>query len=210
MFVKEKPLTVRAYGRNIHNLVEYAKHIPERRARQMFTERIIDLMMQLYPAPDDPEEHYLRLWTHLLKMADYELDVLTPDGVELYPVEHEPEPLPYPRRKIKHAQYGHNVQILIERAKDIEPWKQDDLLELIGSYMKLAYNSWGRDVATDEIIYQDFYTLARGELKLTKGIYLDAFINPRKHIAQGGPNKVPPPAAPNRKNNKKNRYKKRR
>lgn len=163
-------LTMPEYGRNVQQLVEYAKTIPDRNYRQAFCEEIINLIQQLYPQAKNVEDYRDKLWQHLFQIAKYEIDVLPPNGVinrEDTRRKH-PETMPYPSGASSLRHYGNNVRSLIRRAVEMEdsPIKEG-FVNAIASYMKLAYRTWNREhFVSDEIIKTDLNTLSNGLLRL--------------------------------------------
>lgn len=158
------------YGRNVHQLVEYAKTIPDRQYRQAFCEEIINLIQQLYPQAKNVEDYRDKLWQHLFQIARYEIDVLPPSGeIKREGLQRKrPEPMPYPKGATSLRHYGNNVRSLIQRAVEMEnsPIKEG-FVNAIASYMKLAYRTWNREhFVSDELIKTDLETLSKGMLRL--------------------------------------------
>lgn len=157
------------YGRNVQKLVEYAKKVEDTRERQALVEKIIDLMMQMNPQNKNMEDYREKLWKHLFKIAEYDLEAVSPYG---RPSELEmnkrPERVPYPENDAKYRHYGHNVQRLIKQALAMEPGpKRDGFVAVIGSYMKLAYLTWNKDhYVSDEVIKADLQGLSDGKLQM--------------------------------------------
>ena len=62
--------------------------------------------------------------------------------------------IPYPVSEARYRHYGHNVQVLIKKALEMEPGeKQDGFVRTIGSYMKLAYRTWNKEhFVSDDVI----------------------------------------------------------
>ena len=75
-------LTIPEYGRHVQLLVDHAKTIEDPKLRQQFAERIIKLMMQMQPQNRNMEDYQEKLWKHLFRIADYELDVTPPEDIE--------------------------------------------------------------------------------------------------------------------------------
>lgn len=170
-------LTIPEYGRNVQNLIKHAKGIEDPEERQAFTERIVDLMMQMHPQNKNMEDYRVKIWSHVFRIAEYELDVQPPDEVDIN-IRYEnlkPERVPYPQKDTKYRHYGQNIQVLIDKAKEMEPGPvQDGFVEVIGSYMKLAYRTWNKEpYVSDETILADLDNLSDGELSLSHEGSLD-------------------------------------
>ena len=77
-------LKISEYGRNIQNMINYAKTVEDQEKRQRIVEGIIQLMMQITPQSKNVAEYKQKLWNHLLYIADYDLNVELPEGCLLY------------------------------------------------------------------------------------------------------------------------------
>ena len=162
------------YGRAVQEMLEYAKTIPERHKRQKTVEAIIALMQQLNPIGNRNMEDYRdKLWNHANARAGYELDVTPPPGIVLRSAEDKPkaERPTYPPINNRFRHYGYNVQTLIKKAIDMpEGTKKEGFVEVIASYMKLAYKTWNREhYVSDDVVKDDLEILSNGELELHEG-----------------------------------------
>jgi hypothetical protein len=171
-------LTISEYGRHVQNLVQYAMTIEDDVQRQLFVEMIINLMYQIVPSSTrQSREVTERLWNHVLRIADYKLDVTPPEDLVIVTKEKRRKPimLEYPKRNLKHRSYGFYVQELIEKgkeAKDEESRKA--FANVIGSYMKMATRNWGHEQSVnDEVIKNDLRRISDKVLSLTEGEQLD-------------------------------------
>ncbi|NND94134.1 MAG: DUF4290 domain-containing protein [Flavobacteriales bacterium] len=168
----EKELLVIAeYGRNIQRLINHAKTIEDSKERQEYAEAIVNLMNQMVPqANKEVDEHNEKLWRHLFRIANHELDVVAPSGIQ-YTREQasmRPDRVNYPHQNVRFRHYGSNIHRLIEKALAMEDEeKQMGFAYVIGSYMKLAYKTWNREhYVSDDIIKEDLETLSNGKLVL--------------------------------------------
>lgn len=163
-------LVIAEYGRNVQLLIEHAKTIEDPKERQEFAEAIIQLMDRMVPQNKGVDEDNEKLWRHLLRIANYELDVTPPSG-SVYTREEamkKPERVDYPHQNRRLRHYGSNVHKLIEKALTIEDdEKRAGFAYIIGSYMKLAYKTWNKEhYVSDDIIKEDLESLSGGKLKL--------------------------------------------
>lgn len=158
------------YGRNVHQLVEYAKTITNREYRQAFCEEIINLIQQLYPQAKSVEDYRDKLWQHLFQIASYDIDVTPPNGeIKREDMQRKrPQPMPYPKGATSLRHYGNNVRSLIQRAVEMEDSViKEGFVNAIASYMKLAYRTWNREhFVSDELIKTDLEALSNGMLRL--------------------------------------------
>lgn len=170
-------LIIPEYGRHIQNMLRVAKTITPREKRQHFVEMIIGLMMQMHPQNRNLEDYRDKLWRHAFQIAEYDLDVDTPTGYIPKPEDSRkrPERVPYPSKETRFRHYGHNVQKLIAKAIEMgDGDKKDGFVQVIGSYMKLAYRTWNREhYVSDDIIIEDLEHLSGGKLEVIEDASLD-------------------------------------
>lgn len=164
-------LVIAEYGRNVQQLINHAKTIEDGTERQEFAEAIIQLMNQMVPqANKEVDETNEKLWRHLFRIANHELDVVAPSGIQ-YTHEQaniKPDRVSYPHQNVRFRHYGSNIHRMIEKALAMEDEeKKMGFAYVIGSYMKLAYKTWNREhYVSDDIIKEDLETLSNGQLIL--------------------------------------------
>lgn len=168
------------YGRNIQLLIEHAKTITDKAERQAFIETIVDLMQRLHPQTRNVEDYVAKLWSHVFRIADYDLDVDPPcEILSREDVYKRPEQLPYPTNDVKYRHYGKNVQEMVRKAAAMEDEEmQEEYVQVIGSYMKMAYKTWNRETVSDEMIRKNLVKISDGELELEEDANIDGLINP--------------------------------
>ncbi len=174
---KREELVIPEYGRHVQNMIRYAKAIPEKEKRQQFIEKIISLMMQMHPQNRSLEDYREKMWKHVFHIAGYDLEVTPPNGLIPKPEDNfkKPERVAYPEKEAKFRHYGHNIQKLIAKAISMEEGsKKDGFVQVIGSYMKLAYKTWNKEhYVSDDIILNDLESLSQGQLKMVEDASLD-------------------------------------
>jgi len=149
------------YGRNIHQMVSFLKTIEDKDERNEQANVVISVMSSLSPQIKNREEMAQRLWTQLLIMAEFDLDVDIP--VEIPPqseIFDKPQSVPYPKNKIKIRHFGHNIDLLID---EIHRYEGDELyqyVEQILNQMKKLYVNWNKDLVADDIIKKEFVKLS--------------------------------------------------
>jgi len=203
-------LTISEYGRHVQKLIKHAKTIEDKELRQAFVESIIDLMHQMNPQNKNVQEYRLRLWRHLFRIADYDIDVVAPEGVSpSKPDDNRKEvKLEYPQSEFRFRHYGNTIQLMIRKAVAMEDEEQkQEFSEVIAAYMKLAYRTWNREhYVNDEIIKNDLVKLSKGKLKLDEDFMIGNIGGTPKRQHKG--------KSPSRnhkgKNNNKNRNNQRR
>lgn len=164
-------LEIPEYGRHIQKLIKHAKTIESEEIRQATVENIVDLMLQMNPQHKNVDEYVDRLWRHVFRIADYDLEVTPPKGIDSSRIKKEEIELKleYPQNVFNHRHYGHNVQVLIEKAIAMEdPEKKKEFTRTIAAYMKLAYKTWNREHhVNDDTIKNDIRILSKGKLELS-------------------------------------------
>lgn len=167
-------LIISEHGRHVQKLINHALTIEDRAKRQSFVESVVNLMHQMNPQTKNVAEYKERLWKHAFRISNYKLDVDAPEGVLITPPDEDTREsnLGYPKMEKRFRHYGRNVQELVRKALTMEPGeKRDGFVEIIGSYMKLAYRTWNREhYVNDEIIMADLRTLSKGELIMSDDI----------------------------------------
>lgn len=158
------------YGRSIQKLIAYAREIKDKEERQRVVEEIVDLINQLNPQTRNLLEYRQKLWRHVLKMANYDLDVDIPEGVDVTEdtIDNKPQIVPYPQHEFNWRHYGYNIRMMINRALTMEdgPVKQG-YVETILSYMKLSYRTWNKEhFVSDDIIISDLGVLSKNQLSV--------------------------------------------
>ncbi len=158
------------YGRHVQNLIKFAKTIEDKDKRQAFVEKVAELMFMLNPPTRNEEDHLIKIWHHIFEIADFDLDVMPPDGeIPTREMMHrKPDPLPYPHKDIRLRHYGYNVERLIQKAIEMEDEeKRREFVKVIAAYMKQAYRAWSREqFVNDDIIKSDLRALSGGLLTL--------------------------------------------
>ncbi len=165
---QQAKLKISEYGRNIQNMINYAKTVEDQEKRQRIVEGIIQLMMQISPQTKNVAEYKQKLWNHLLYIADYDLEVELPEGVIISKetVNIKPDPLTYPENKSRYRHYGSIVQTLIMKAVEMEDLEmKKEFTQVIASYMKLAFRTWNHEAnINDNVIKADLKEISDGQL----------------------------------------------
>ena len=165
------------YGRNVQLLVNYAKTIEDPEYRQALVEKLIRLMHQMHPINRQIDDYLAKLWKHVFRISNYELEVIPAVGEipTRKAMLKKPDKVSYPLNDTKFRHYGNNVQLLVKKALEMEEGpKRDGFIAVIGSYMKLAYRTWNKDhYVSDEVVKNDLKALSKGKLSLDDNILLD-------------------------------------
>lgn len=187
---QREKLVIPEYGRNIQKLINYAKTIDDPAKKQRFVEEIVDLMQQMNPQSRNLDDYREKLWKHVFRIADYELDGVVPPNGDVPKPEQaykKPDPVEYPESTAKFRHYGSNVQRLIKKALEMpEGPKREGFVRVIGSYMKLAYRTWNKEhYVSDDIIKNDLQTLSNGKLSLDDDTSIDQLTDSNRRRSSG-------------------------
>ncbi|HKK76373.1 MAG TPA: DUF4290 domain-containing protein [Saprospiraceae bacterium] len=176
-------LIIPEYGRNVQQLIQHAKTIENDDERQAFVEHIVELMMQMHPQNRNLDDYRDKMWRHVFRIAEFDLNVMPPNGHQPSAEEayKKPDKIPYPQNKARYRHYGDNVQKLIDKAVAMEEGpKQKGFAGVIGSYMKLAYRTWNQEhYVSDDIIKNDLETLSDGKLVMDDDASIENLTNIR-------------------------------
>ena len=164
-------LIIPEYGRNIQNMIAFVKEIDDDKKRQEYAEAIVDLMHQMHPTGKNNPEYKAKLWRHMFRIADYDLNVKPPEGDVPTPENTKitPDTINYPSSVRKFRHYGQNVQELIAKAIEMEDdEKRKEFVMIIAAYMKLAYRTWNREhFVSDDVIKQDLFKMSQGKIQIS-------------------------------------------
>jgi hypothetical protein len=163
---EQKQLALPGYGRNIQNMVDYCMSIKDRDERTRCAYSIISTIEKLREV--NIPNH--TLWDHLYFMSGYQLDIDYPNGyqpVKIEALQTAPKQIPYPQKSFRFRHYGFNIQEIIEKAIEMEPGQERDLLVFqIANQMKRSYVLFNKDSVTDVKIFDDLRELSRGQIEI--------------------------------------------
>ncbi len=183
-----KKLNLPEYGRNIQQMVDHLSIVEDRDERNRLAKVLIGIMGNMNPHLRDINDFKHKLWDHLFIMSDFKLDIDSPYPIPNFETYTEkPRKVPYPTQPITYKHYGRSIELMIQKAIEMEEGQQKDALtQLIANHMKKAYLMWNNDSVSDEDIIRDLGVLSKGKLALAAGAKLtdsrEVFKNKRKFI----------------------------
>ncbi len=183
-----KKLNLPEYGRNIQQMVDHLSTVEDRDERNRLAKVLIGIMGNMNPHLRDINDFKHKLWDHLFIMSDFKLDIDSPYPIPSQETYNEkPKTVPYPTQPITYKHYGRSIEMMIQKAIEMEEGQQKEALtQLIANHMKKAYLMWNKDSVSDEDIIRDMGVLSKGKLVLAPGTKLsdsrEAFKNKRKFI----------------------------
>jgi hypothetical protein len=161
-------LIIPEYGRNVQKMINYALTVEDRDERSSISRSIVAVMGYLNPHLRDVTDFKHKLWDHLFFISNFKLDVDSP-----YPIPsaetmyRKPDRIPYPSNKIRFKHYGKTVEVMIEKAMQMEEGEMKEAFVCtVANFMKMAYVNWNRDSVSDELILEQLKTLSGGALTL--------------------------------------------
>lgn len=161
-------LLIPEYGRNVQNMINFAKQIKSREERNLVARAIIDVMGQLNPHLRDVEDYKHKLWTHLYIMSNFEIDVDSPYEIPTPETLRErPKIMNYPKNKSKYGHFGHYAEKMIQEAGKIEDKEEKAYLaEVFANLLKKNYLTFHTQNVENSVILSHLKELSEGKLKL--------------------------------------------
>lgn len=167
---QREKLRLKAYGRNIQQMVERCMALPTKPQRQRCAEEIISVMRRAIPSTQNQKDRMSVLWYHLALMSDFKLDID-------YPVEiqHEdkmltpPERLEYTNKRrmpIKH--YGRLIFDMLDQLKTMpEGRERSALVQITAGQMYRSLTMWGMQAADKEKVASDLARFTDGVIQVS-------------------------------------------
>ena len=163
-------LIIPEYGRHVQKMVTHAISISNDEDRRKCVKSIIKHMGELNPHLRDIQDYKHKLWDHLFIMSKFQLEIDSPyekpSKDKLY---EKPEPLSYPKNKIKYSYYGNQIQTMIKTAIDMKDGKEKSIITgMICNHMKKCYLTWSKSSVDNDTIFKHLQELSNGQLKPDK------------------------------------------
>lgn len=164
-------LSIKEYGRGVQKLIDHLLTIKDDKERQTAAEQVVEIMGILNPMSKNIEDAQHKLWDHMIMMSDYQLQVESP-----YPIPTQenktrrPDPLPYPKSKLKWSHFGKIFEGLYNKAmKDSDTGKKQGYTQTLGLFMKVAYNNWHNENVHEDMVKEELQQMSKGELNYEPG-----------------------------------------
>ena len=162
-------LVLPQYGRNIQQMVDHCTDIADRDERNRCAKTIVDAMLTLFPANGNREEHYRKLWDHLIIMSRFKLAIDLPfEPLDPTVFADRPEPLTLPQgMPMYFRHYGSCITRLVDIICTMpEGHERDELTLLTANQMKKMFLNINRDGADDSRIFDDLRNMSHGSIRL--------------------------------------------
>ena len=166
---QREKLAISEYGRNLQKMINHIMTVTDREKRTKYAHAIVDIMAQMNNLKDSPDFRH-KLWDHLFIMSDFKLDVDSPFGMpDPKTLAKKPNSLNYPHGGIRYHHYGRNIQLIIEKAVELEDGPEKEALtKLIANHLKKSYLTWNRESVNDDLITNHLAVLSHGKLELAE------------------------------------------
>lgn len=161
-------MRLKAYGRDIQQMVDYAVTLPTKAERQRCAENIIDTMKRIVPSQQNIRERMPMLWYHLALMSDFKLDID-------YPVEFEhedtmatpPEKISYDKEKVPVRHYGKLLFEVFDKLKTMPDGAVRHALAIeTAEQMYRCLAAWGFGSVDKERVVSDLAHFTDGKIQL--------------------------------------------
>lgn len=165
---QRESLPMPEYGRSIQNMVDIAVGLPTKEERQRCANTIIKIMEIMFPQMRESADYKQKLWDHLAIMSRFQLDIDYPYEVtKEEQLKKKPGQMKYPMTKIHQKHYGHLVDELFEKLKEMPEGKQrDELIRLTANQMKRDLNAWNHGSMDNEKVASDLARFTDGKIQL--------------------------------------------
>jgi hypothetical protein len=172
-------MKIREYGRNVHNMVAHLMTIEDKEVRQRNAEAVIEVMAILNPQANSMEDYRHKLWDHLFLLSDYKLDVESPYEIPTEELKmRRPEPLPYPKQKIRWNHFGKSFEKIYERAiTETDEEKKQGYIQVLALCMKVAYSNWHKEAVHDDMIKDELFAMSKGQLMYDPALKFRDFVD---------------------------------
>jgi len=167
------------YGREVQEMIDYAKTIQDRSERQRCVETIIGVMRRMSPKQQNEANYEQKLWDHLAIMSQFQLDIDYPyDITSATAIAQKPNPVPYPMQDIPVRHYGSMLFSVFEKLKTMEPSPaRDELARQTANQMKRSLMQWSHGAVHDEKVLSDLAYYTDGKIQLDPSTFRFERIN---------------------------------
>jgi len=167
------------YGREVQEMIDYAKTIQDRSERQRCVETIIGVMRRMSPKQQNEANYEQKLWDHLAIMSQFQLDIDYPyDITSATAIAQKPNPVPYPMQDIPVRHYGSMLFSVFGKLKTMEPSPaRDELARQTANQMKRSLMQWSHGAVHDEKVLSDLAYYTDGKIQLDPSTFRFERIN---------------------------------
>ena len=162
-------LKLREYGRNVQNLVAVIKNEKDKEKRSQHAATLVELMKLINPNLNkDTEDYDQKIWDDIFIISEFDMDVDSPyTRPEPSLLDKKPKRVPYSSNQIKYKHYGRSIELLIEKAIQLEdPQEKEGAVIVIGKLMKSFFHTWNKDLIEDEQVLMNIKRMSNNQLDI--------------------------------------------
>ena len=162
-------LRLKAYGRNIQQLVESCMTLPTKHERQLCAEEIITIMRRAIPSTQNQKDRIPVLWYHLALMSNFKLDIDYPvDIVREDKMATPPDRIEYTnKRRMPIRHYGRLLFDMFQQLKEMpQGAARDRLVQITAGQMYRSLVMWGMATADKEKVASDLARFTDGVIQI--------------------------------------------
>ena len=168
-----EPLRMKAYGREVQQMVDHALSLEDRAERQAYAQRIMMVMRTVAQVVNPTQEENEKLWNHLAQLSNYQLDIDYPCAIESHEEQQRPPRLPYSQQHPRLRHYGVLVENLLNQAADNEDAEQRRLhIVAAAKRMREKLYEVRGDMPDNERIAHDIEFLTKGQITQQEALSL--------------------------------------
>jgi hypothetical protein len=161
-------LRLREYGRNIQLMAERMNQEADPKRKERMAHEIIRVMSTLVPANREMAEYKKKLWDHLNRLTNYQLDIPTPFPLSPPPQDRAHKRIDYYTPTTRYKQYGKNLEIMIEKIGEIEDGPLQAKLTLqVLAIMKQFLQQYGASVPNEQTMLEQIHQISGGKIQYT-------------------------------------------
>jgi hypothetical protein len=162
-------LKLREYGRNVQNLVAVIKSETDKEKRSQHAATLVELMKLINPNLNkDTDDYDQKIWDDIFIISEFDMDVDSPHTQpEPSLLDKKPKRVPYSSNQIKYKHYGRSIELLIEKAIQLEdPQEKEGAVIVIGKLMKSFFHTWNKDLIEDEQVLMNIKRMSNDQLDI--------------------------------------------
>ena len=166
---EREKLRLKAYGREVQQMVDLCVALPTKEERQSAAEAIIDTMKRIIPSQQSFKERTPMLWYHLALMSDFKLDVDYPvEFPKVYTMSTPPEAVEYNKNRIKARHYGKLLFNVFDKLKEMPDGPlRHQLAVKAAMQMQRCLDVWGAGSTQKERVVSDLARYTDGVIQLS-------------------------------------------
>lgn len=166
-------LTMREYGRNIQQLIDYCVSLQDREERTRCAMAIADIMSRLFPELNVEDGHNSKVWDHINMISGFKLDIDFPcEVLQSNEMKPKPSPIPYSKKSDNFRCYGNNIVKMIKEVSEKEGGiEKDTMIFLIANQMKKLLVTVNADSVTDSRVFKDIKEISGGAIDIDPESY---------------------------------------